>query len=88
MVIVMSKSTILDEVLFIFNMLEKSNILLNQICLQIKKNREQNNQVVGDFDCLKSYIRWSILDNSRGRGKNIFTIKAVGQEEIVELKFG
>jgi len=80
----MSKITILDEVLDTFEILGKSQISMEQICSQVKKTREQNNQDVGDFACLKSYIRWSILDNSKGRGKDFFTIKL--NEELVELK--
>ena len=57
---------------------------MNKICSQIKKNREQNGRDIGNFDCLKSYIRWSILDNSGGRGKNIFKIKIDGKIELVE----
>ena len=79
----MSKNTILDEVLSTFDILGKSDITMNQICSQIKKNREQNGRDVGDFNCLKSYIRWSILDNSRGRGENLFTIKVDGKEELI-----
>ena len=82
----MSKNTILDEVLFTFDILGKSDISMRQIFCQIKKNREQNGRDVGDFNCLKSYIRWSILDNSRGRGKNLFTIKVDGEEELVKRK--
>ena len=80
----MLKHTILDEVLFVFNALEKFDISMNKICSQIKKNREQNGRDIGNFDCLKSYIRWSILDNSGGRGKNIFKIKIDGKEKFVE----
>ena len=80
----MSKTTLLDEVLFIFDMLGKSDIPMRQIYSQIKENREQNNIDVGDFSCLKSYIRWSILDNSAGRRANLFTIKFDGNEELVE----
>jgi hypothetical protein len=82
----MLKNTILDEVLFIYDMLEISNLSLVQIYSEIKKHREQNNIDVGNFDCLKSYIHWSILDNSRGRGKNIFTIKINNNKELVERK--
>ena len=81
---IMSKITILDEVLLIFDILGKSDIPMRQIYSQIKENREQNNIDVGDFSCLKSYIRWSILDNSAGRRANLFTIKFDGNEELVE----
>ena len=84
----MLKHTVLDEVLFVFNVIEKSDLSMNKICFQIKKNREQNGIDVGNFDCLKSYIRWSILDNSGGRGKNIFKIKIDGTEELVEKNVG
>jgi hypothetical protein len=80
----MSKITILDEILFAFDMLGKSDIPMWQICSQVKKNREQNNVDIGDFSCLKSYIRWSILDNSAGRKANLFMIKFDGEEELVE----
>ena len=79
----MSKDTILDEVLFTFDILGKSDIPLKRICSQIKKNREQNGRDVGDFNCLQSYIRWSILDNYGGRGENLFTIKIDSKEELV-----
>ncbi len=82
----MSKPTILDEVLLTFSTLGKSDIPMWQIYSQVKKNREQNGRDVGDFNCLKSYIRWSILDNSGGRGKNIFTMKVDGELELVEIK--
>jgi len=82
----MSKTTILDEILITFNALGKSDIPMWQICSQVKKNREQNGRDVGDFNCLKSYIRWSILDNSGGRGKNLFTMKLDGKQELVERK--
>ncbi len=82
----MSKPTILDEVLLTFNTLGKSDIPMWQIYSQIKKNREQNGRDVGDFNCLKSYIRWSILDNSGGRGKNLFRMKVDGEQELVERK--
>jgi hypothetical protein len=83
-----SKTTILDEVIFTFDILGKSDIPMWQICSQVKKNREQNGKDVGDFNCLKSYIRWSILDNSRGRGKNLFTMKVDGKEELVQIRTG
>ncbi len=82
----MSKTTILDEILITFNALGKSDIPMWQIYSQVKKNREQNGRDVGDFNCLKSYIRWSILDNSEGRGKNLFTMKLDGEQELVERK--
>ena len=78
----MSKTTILDEVLLTFNALGKSDVSMQQIYSQVKKNREQNDRDVGNFDCLKSYIRWSILDNSGGRGKNLFTMKIDGEETV------
>ena len=81
-----SKTTVLDEVLLTFNTLGKSDIPMWQIYSQVKKNREQNGRDVGDFNCLKSYIRWSILDNSEGRGKNLFTMKVDGEQELVEIK--
>ena len=82
----MSKTTILDEVLLTFSTLGKSDIPMWQIYFQVKKNREQNGRDVGDFNCLKSYIRWSILDNSGGRGKNLFAMKVDGKQELVERK--
>ena len=82
----MSKPTILDEVLITFNTIGKSGIPMWQICSQIKKNREQNDRDVSDFNCLKSYIRWSILDNSGGRGENLFTMKVDDEQELVEIK--
>jgi len=81
-----SKTTVLDEVLLTFNALGKSDIPMWQIYSQVKKNREQNGRDVGDFNCLKSYIRWSILDNSKGRGENLFTMKVDGEQELVEIK--
>lgn len=75
--------TILDEILSTFDILGKSDIPMNQIYSQIKKNREQNGRDIGDFNCLKSYIHWSILDNSGGRGKHLFIIKVDGKEELV-----
>lgn len=82
----MSKITILDEVLLAFDALEKSEIPLLQIYTQIKENREQNNRDVGDFECLKSYIRWSVMNNSGGRERDLFTIKNDGKQEIIILK--
>ncbi len=82
----MSKTTILDEVLLTFSTLGKSDIPMWQIYSQVKKNREQNGRDVGDFNCLKSYIRWSILDNSGGRGNNLFMMKVNGEQELVEIK--
>ena len=82
----MSKPTILDEVLITFNTIGKSDIPMWQIYSQIKKNREQNGRDVGDFNCLKSYIRWSILDNSGRRGENLFTMKVDDEQELVEIK--
>ncbi len=79
----MSKITILDEVLSTFDILGKSDIPMKQIYSQIKKNREQNGRDIGDFNCLKSYIRWSILDNSGGRGKDLFEIKVDDGQELV-----
>ncbi len=70
-----SKTTVLDEVLLTFNALGKSDIPMWQIYFQVKKNREQNGRDVGDFNCLKSYIRWRILDNTGGRGENHITMK-------------
>ena len=81
-----SKTTILDEVLLTFNTLGKSDIPMWQIYSQVKKNREQKGMDIGDFNCLKSYIRWSILDNSGGRGENLFTIKVDDEQEVVERK--
>ena len=81
-----SKTTVLDEVLLTFNALGKSDIPMWQIYSQVKKNREQKGMNVGDFNCLKSYIRWSILDNSGGREENLFTIKANDEQELVEIK--
>jgi len=80
------KTTVLDEVLLTFSTLGKSDIPMWQIYFQVKKNREQNGRDVGDFNCLKSYIRWSILDNLGGRGKNLFTMKVDGEQELVERK--
>ncbi len=80
------KTTVLDEVLLTFSTLGKSDIPMWQIYFQVKKNREQNGRDVGDFNCLKSYIRWSSLDNSGGRGKNLFTMKVDGEQELVEIK--
>jgi len=80
------KTTILDEVLHTFSTLGKSDIPMWQIYSQVKTNREQESIDVGDFNCLKSYIRWSILDNSGGRGKNLFTMKVDGEQELVERK--
>ncbi len=82
----MSKTTILYEVLLTFNTLGKSDIPMWQIYSQVKKNREHKGVDVGDFDCLKSYIRWSILDNSGGRGENLFTMKVDDEQELVERK--
>ncbi len=82
----MSKTTILDEVLLTFSTLGKSDIPMWQIYFQVKKNREQNGRGIVDFNCLKSYIRWSILDNSGGRGKNLFAMKVDGKQELVERK--
>jgi len=81
-----SKTTVLDEVLLTFSIFRKSDIPMWQIYSQVEKNREQNGRDVGDFNCLKSYIRWSILDNSGGRGKNLFTMKVDGEQELVERK--
>ncbi len=81
-----SKTTVLDEVLLTFNTLGKSDIPMWQIYSQVKKNREQNGMDVGDFNCLKSYIRWSILDNSGERGENLFAMKVYGEQELVEIK--
>lgn len=81
-----SKTTVLDEVLLTFNTLGKSDIPMWQIYSQVKKSREQKGMDVGDFNCLKSYIRWSILDNSGGRGENLFTMKVDGEQELVEIK--
>ncbi len=80
------KTTVLDEVLLTFSTLGKSDIPMWQIYFQVKKNREQNGRGIGDFNCLKSYIRWSILCNSGGRGKNLFTMKVDGKQELVERK--
>jgi len=83
---VMSKTTILDEIFVAFNMLGKSCIPMWQIYFQIKKSREQNNVDVGNFNCLKSYIRWSIFDNSDGRGKDFFKIYSDNDEDLVKIK--
>jgi len=77
------KITILDEILLAFDTLKKFEIPLLQILAQIKENREQNNKDVGDFECLKSYIRWSILSNSGGRERDLFTIKNDSQELVI-----
>ena len=45
----MSKTIILDEVLFTFDILGKSNIPMWQIYSQVKKNREQNDIDIGDL---------------------------------------
>jgi len=65
----MLKTTILEEVLLTFTTLGKSVIPMWQIYSQVRENREQNGKDVGDFNCLKSYIHWSILNNSGGRGE-------------------
>lgn len=81
----MQKITILDEILLVFDSLKKSEIPLLQIFTQIKENREQNNKDIGNFECLKSYIRWSILSNSGGREQDLFTIKNDDSKELVIL---
>ena len=82
----MPKTTILEEVLLTFTTLGKSVIPMWQIYSQVRENREQNGKDVGDFNCLKSYIHWSILNNSGGRGENLFTMKVNGEQELVERK--
>ena len=82
----MPKTTILEEVLLTFTNLGKSVIPMLQIYSQVRENREQNGKDVGDFNCLKSYIHWSILNNSGGRGENLFTMKVDGEQELVERK--
>ncbi len=82
----MPKTTILEEVLLTFTNLGKSVIPMWQIYSQVRENREQNGKDVGDFNCLKSYIHWSILNNSGGRGENLFTMKVDGEKELVERK--
>ncbi len=82
----MPKTTILEEVLLTFTNLGKSVIPMWQIYSQVRENREQNGKDVGDFNCLKSYIHWSILNNSGGRGENLFTMKVDGEQELVERK--
>ena len=82
----MPKTTILEEVLLTFTTLGKSVIPMWQIYSQVRENREQNGKDVGDFNCLKSYIHWSILNNSGGRGENLFTMKVDGEQELVERK--
>ena len=81
---VMSQTTILDEILVAFNMLGKSCIPMWQIYFQIKKSREQNNIDVGNFNCLKSYISWSIFDNSDGRGNNFFKVES-NNKDLVKM---
>ena len=82
----MPKTTILEEVFLTFTTLGKSVIPMWQIYSQVRENREQNGKDVGDFNCLKSYIHWSILNNSGGRGENLFTMKVDGEQELVERK--
>ncbi len=82
----MPKTTILEEVLLTFTNLGKSVIPMWQIYSQVRENREQNGKDVGDFNCLKSYIHWSILNNSGGRGENLFMMKVDGEQELVERK--
>ena len=82
----MPKTTILEEVFLTFTTLGKSVIPMWQIYSQVRENREQNGKDVGDFNCLKSYIHWSILNNSGGRGENLFTMKVDGEKELVERK--
>lgn len=80
----MPKATILDEILLTFDTLVKSDVPILEIYSHIKKNRDQNDWNVGDFNCLKSYIQWSILYNSGGREKNFFTMKVDDEQELVQ----
>jgi hypothetical protein len=66
------KKTIRDDIIQAFIELGQNCAHLSEIYQKVREIRERRGLLIGDFDILKAYIRWTLQNNSRGRGKNIF----------------
>ena len=70
----MTKRTIRDAIISAFHELGETTLHLSQIYRQVRIIRERRGIDIGDYDMFKAYIRWALQNNSRGRGKDVFTM--------------
>ena len=66
------RETITDNIVQAFGELGRDEAYLSEIYLKVREIREKRGLSIGDFNILKAYIRWTLQNNSRNRGKNIF----------------
>ncbi|MHA1410510.1 MAG: hypothetical protein ACTSQY_09450 [Candidatus Odinarchaeia archaeon] len=74
----MTNITIREDILTAFNQCGKTTLHLSEIYEQVRIIREKRGENVGDYDLFKSYIRWTLQNNSRGRGKDVFIMVRKG----------
>ena len=70
----MGDQTICDDIVSAFTKSGLATLHLSQIYEEVKAIREGRGVDIGEYHLLKSYIRWTLQNNSRCRGKNIFTM--------------
>lgn len=68
----MGDQTICDDIVSAFTKVGLATLHLSQIYEEVKAIRKCRGVDIGEYSLLKSYIRWTLQNNSRGRGKNIF----------------
>jgi len=68
----MARQTIRDSIISAFHELGETTLHLSQIYWQVRIIRERRGIDIGDYDVLNAYIRWTLQNNSRGRGKDVF----------------
>jgi len=68
----MAHPTLRDDIILAFHQLGESVLHLSKIYKQVRLIRERRGEDIGDYDLFKSYIRWTLQNNSRGRGKDVF----------------
>jgi hypothetical protein len=71
-VLTMSERTICDDIVTAFDELEATTLHLSEIYEQVRLIRERREEYIGDYSLLKAYIRWTLQNNSRRRGRDIF----------------
>ena len=83
------KETLIDHIVQAFSELGRDRAHLSEIYAKVKEIRERKGIPIGSYYLLKAYIRWTLQNNSRGRGKNIFhPVKlGTGVWEYLKIKF-
>jgi hypothetical protein len=75
---VMGAQTISDDIVSAFNEIGANTLHLSQIYEKVRELRENRGEDIGEYYLLQSYIRWTLQNNSRSRGKDIFLMVEKG----------